>query len=64
VYKLPSTGGNGVIVIVDAFDYPTAENDLNVFSAQFGLPACTTANGCFKKIYASGSKPRTANHAN
>jgi len=28
VYKLPSTGGNGVIVIVDAFDYPTAENDL------------------------------------
>ena len=64
MYKLPSTGGNGVIVIVDAFDYPTAENDLNVFSAQFGLPACTTANGCFKKIYASGSKPRTANHAN
>ncbi len=59
VYKLPSTGGGGVIAIVDAFDYPTAENDLNVFSAQFGLPACTTANGCFKKVYASGSKPRT-----
>ena len=64
MYKLPSTGGNGVIVIVDAFDHPTSENDLNVFLAQFGLPACTTANGCFKKIYASGSKPRTANHAN
>ena len=27
VYKLPSTGGGGVIAIVDAFHYPTAEND-------------------------------------
>ncbi|HVJ07081.1 MAG TPA: S53 family peptidase [Acidisarcina sp.] len=50
--------GSQTIAIVDAYDYPTAENDLNVFSAQFGLPACTTANGCFKKVYASGSKPR------
>src|SRR5258708_12433592 len=57
VYKLPSSGGGGVIAIVDAFDYPTAENDLNVFSAQFGLPPCTTANGCFKKVFASGSQP-------
>lgn len=58
VYKLPSIGGSGVIAIVDAFDYPTAENDLNVFSSQFGLPACTTANGCFKKVFASGTQPR------
>ena len=58
VYNLPSTGGSNVIVIVDAFDYATAENDLGVFSAQFGLPSCTTANGCFTKVFASGSKPR------
>jgi len=58
VYNLPSSGGSQTIAIVDAFDYPTAENDLNVFSAQFGLPACTTANGCFRKVYASGTKPR------
>src|SRR5437879_4489061 len=25
VYNLPSSGGSGVIAIVDAFDYPTAE---------------------------------------
>ncbi len=49
VYNLPSTGGNGTIAIIDAFDYPTAENDLNVFSNQFGLPSCTSANGCFEK---------------
>ncbi len=59
VYNLPSTGGSQVIAIVDAYDYPTAENDLGVFSTAFSLPQCTTANGCFKKVYASGSKPRT-----
>src|SRR6266511_2421164 len=59
VYNLPSAGGSQVIAIVDAYDYPTAENDLNVFSQQFGLPPCTTANGCFQKVFASGSKPRS-----
>jgi len=59
VYSVPSTGGAGTIAIVDAFDYPTAENDLGVFSSQFGLPACTTANGCFTKVFAGGSKPRS-----
>ncbi len=54
----PSLGGGGTIAIVDAYDYPTAESDLNVFSSQFGLPACTTANGCFKVVYASGRKPK------
>jgi hypothetical protein len=57
VYNLPSTGGSGMIAIVDAFDYPTAEADLGTFSAQFGLPACTTANGCFSIQYASGTQP-------
>jgi kumamolisin len=62
VYALPSsltTGGSGRIAIVDAFDYPTAANDLSVFSTRFGLPACTTANGCFKKVYANGTKPQS-----
>jgi uncharacterized repeat protein (TIGR03803 family) len=52
------TAGSGVIAIVDAFDYPTAEHDLGVFSQQFSLPACTTANGCFNTVYASGSRPK------
>jgi len=56
-YALPSVGGQGVIAIIDAYDYPTAEHDLNVFAAQYGLPACTTANGCFKVVYAAGKKP-------
>lgn len=50
-------GGFGTIAIVDAYDYPTAEADLGVFSAKFGLPACTKANGCFSVVYAGGNRP-------
>ena len=32
------TGGSGVIVIVDAYDYPSAAADLSTFSTTFGLP--------------------------
>jgi subtilase family serine protease len=42
------------IGIVDAYDDPNAESDLNTYSEQFGLPECTTANGCFKKVNQSG----------
>jgi subtilase family serine protease len=49
--------GNGTttIAIVDAYGYARAEQDLAVYRAQFGLPACTTANGCFKKVNQNGS---------
>jgi len=58
-YGFPAAlqGAGQVIGIVDAYDNPNIEADLNVFSTTFGLPACTTANGCFKKVYASGSQP-------
>jgi len=55
-YALPSTGGSGATVaIVDAYDDPNAESDLATYRAQYGLPACTTANGCFKKVGQSGT---------
>ena len=50
-------GQGQTIALVDAFDDPTAEADLGTFSARFGLPACTTANGCFKLVYQGGKKP-------
>lgn len=56
-YNLPSTGGTGqTVAIVDAQDDPDAESDLAVYRAQYGLPACTTANGCFKKVNQSGQQ--------
>jgi subtilase family serine protease len=55
-YKLPSaTAGSGqTIGIVDAMDDPNVESDLATYRSQFGLPACTTANGCFKKVDQNG----------
>jgi hypothetical protein len=49
---------SGTVAIVDAFDDPKAEADLGVYRKQFGLPACTTANGCFKKLNQSGGTTR------
>jgi len=64
-YKLPSgTAGNAQTVgIVDAFDDPNAESDLAVYRSTFGLPPCTTANGCFRKTDQTGgtSFPRRRN---
>jgi N-acetylneuraminic acid mutarotase len=49
-YALPENGGAGATVaIVDAFDDPSAEADLAIYRQQYGLPPCTTANGCFTK---------------
>ncbi len=42
------------IAVVDAYDDATIAGDLEVFSKQFGLPACTEANGCFRKINQNG----------
>ena len=56
-YNFPTSltaGAGKTIAIVDAYDDPKAESDLGVFSSQFGLPACTTANGCFKKVNQTG----------
>ncbi|MEV0093796.1 carboxypeptidase regulatory-like domain-containing protein [Streptomyces sp. NPDC050738] len=51
-YDLPSAsaGGGQTVAIVDAYDNPSAEAELATYRTQFGLPACTTANGCFSKI--------------
>jgi kumamolisin len=61
VTRNPS-GGSRAIAVVEAFDAPNAASDLAVFSAQFGLPAPTSAN--FRVVYASagacttgGTKP-------
>ena len=51
-------GATQTIAVVDAFDDPTAEADLAVYDKQFGLPACTSGNGCFKKVNQKGEAAR------
>jgi subtilase family serine protease len=52
----PNAGAGKTIAIVDAYDNPNAEADLTKFSSQFGLPSCTSASGCFKKVDQAGGK--------
>jgi len=51
-YRLPSSsrGAGSVVAVVDAYDDPKIESDLNVYRVHFGLPSCTTATGCFRKL--------------
>jgi subtilase family serine protease len=55
-YALPSAsaGSGQTVAIVDAFDDPTAEQDLGDYRSNYGLPPCTTANGCFRKVNENG----------
>jgi subtilase family serine protease len=54
-YSLPDNApGTPTIGIVDAFDDPNIEADLAAYSTQYNLPACTTANGCFRKVNQTG----------
>lgn len=47
-------GGSRAIAVVDAYDYPTAFNDLKAYSSEFGLPAPTSST--FTVAW-PGSKP-------
>jgi hypothetical protein len=52
-YTLPDStpaAPNQTIAIVDAYNDPSAESDLRVYDEEFGLPACTAGNGCFRKL--------------
>ncbi|HEX2857221.1 MAG TPA: S53 family peptidase [Propionibacteriaceae bacterium] len=56
-YNFPTSltaGAGQTIAIVDAYDAPNAEKDLATFSTQWGLPQCTTRNGCFTKVNQAG----------
>jgi hypothetical protein len=54
-YGLPLRGAAGQIVaIVSPFNDPSVQADLNAYDKRFGLPACTTQNGCFRRLNANG----------
>src|SRR6266536_4029607 len=56
-YHLPSGRGHGrVVAIVDAYDDPKAESNLAHYRRNFGLPACTAKNGCFRKVNQRGGR--------
>jgi Ricin-type beta-trefoil lectin domain/Putative Ig domain len=51
-----AAAGNGkTVALVDAYDDPNAASDLAVYRAQYHLPPCTVANGCFAKVNQKGT---------
>jgi len=47
-------GKGRTVAVVDAYDAPTVEADLAVYRSTYGLPPCTTDNGCFRKVNQRG----------
>jgi subtilase family serine protease len=42
-------GGGRTVAVVDAYDDPDAAANLAVYRSAYGLPKCTSSNGCFTK---------------
>jgi hypothetical protein len=54
ICSTPSSFGPQTVALIEAYLDPTAANDLAVYSSQYGLPACTTANGCLSIVNENG----------
>jgi len=56
-YAIPASGGSTqTVAVIEEYGYPAAESDLAQYRARYGLPPCTKANGCFKKINEDGEE--------
>jgi hypothetical protein len=47
-------GRGNTVAVVDPGDDPNAASDLATYRATYGLPPCTTASHCFKKVNQDG----------
>lgn len=55
IYKIPAgLSTDATIGIVDVGSDPNTAAQLSYYRSYFGLPACTTANGCFREVGQSG----------
>ena len=48
-------GSGETVAVVDAYNDPDADSDLATYRSQYGLSACTEANGCFTVVSQTGS---------
>lgn len=60
-YDLPPApvGARGTIAIIDQGAYPNLPADLAAYRGQYGLPACTTHDGCLRIVDYHGGRPLT-----
>ena len=58
-------GGAGrTVAITDAYFNSQTKSDFAIFSSNFGLPACTIANGCLTIVGQTGGAPRRVAQSN
>lgn len=58
-YELPDStpaAATQTIAVVAYYDDPTIKKDLNTFDQVFGLPECSTRNGCFEELNEQGKR--------
>ena len=53
-YLSQTAGAGDTVAIVDAGDDLNAQGDLATYRSTYGLPPCTTGNGCFAKVNQTG----------
>ena len=51
-----ANGGGQTVAVIENADDPNLEADLGTYRTEYGLSACTTANGCFEKVNQSGQQ--------
>ena len=55
-YNLNTAGGSGQTVgIVDAYNDPNINADLQTFDSHYGLPTCSEGNGCLRVVNQNGN---------
>ncbi len=54
-FSSTATGTGQTVAIVDAYNDPDINADLQTFDAQYGLAACSTGNGCLKVVSQTGT---------
>jgi len=61
-YGLTTTGGSGqTVAVVDAYNDPNINADLQSFDTHYGLATCSTTNGCLRVVNQSGGSTLPAN---
>ncbi len=61
-YNVATAGGAGqTVAIVDAFNDPNINANLQTFDTKYGLATCSTTNGCLKVVNQTGGSTLPAN---
>jgi hypothetical protein len=61
VYGLSGTGSGQTVAIVDAYNDPKIDADLQTFDSRYGLATCSLGNGCLTVVNQSGGSNLPAN---